>query len=368
MLAFFRGLGCGSGENTVGPEARSGWKTHWKRVVLFAVLFSILIVSLFYFILPNILYPLRIDNIPAGAYVVPWMEPNPSVANVTLYSINSQPWNIDTVMAGALKLDMAFTVTVLNETRIIPSTVYLGHDADYLYVGGQFHDMYRNPTDNGSSTFANVFGILFDVTDNGQLTFPEAGSVLGDYLFENASLQFNDATWTFDDLFWGRVAGEQTPIWNLQSDYYSPKAEPAFAEKDTAAEYDNVTGTLTVLFSRYLWCPGNSLTNAFQMKRGERWVMGFMLMIGYMNEYALLPGPAGPGGFLATWPEAYSFESNDSSSWPKLVIDLTNQPATFPGQTGASASPTGSPTMSALTSTGETMTEVCGCYCYECRS
>jgi hypothetical protein len=338
-----------SGENTVGPEVRSRWKTHWKRVVLFAVLFSILIVSLFYFVLPNILYPLRIDKIPAGAYVVPWMEPNPSVGNLTIYSINSEPWDIDTVMAGALTLNMTFTVNVLNETRIMPSTVYLGHDADYLYIGGQFHNMYTNPTDNGNTTYPNVFGILFDVMNNGQLTFPEAGSLFSDYLFENASLQFNDATWSFDDLLWWRIPWEQAPKWCLQFDYYSNEAEPAFAEKDTAAEYDNVTGTLTVLFSRYLWCPGNSLTNAFQMKPGERWVVGFMLMTGYTDENALFTGSAGPGGFLATWPEAYSFDSNDSSSWPKLVIDLTKQPATFPGQTGAS----GSPTISAARSIGE---------------
>jgi hypothetical protein len=271
-------------------------------------------------------------------------------------------------MAGALKLDMTFTINVLNQTRVIPSTVYLGHDADYLYVGGQFHNMYRNPTDNGSTTYPNVFGILFDVINKGQFTFPEAGSLVSDYLFPDASLQFNAASWTFEDLFWGTVTGDQTPGWQLQIDFYWPKGEPAFAEKDMAAEYDNVTGTLTVLFSRYLCQPGNSLTNAFQMKPGERWVMGFMLMMGYTNENAVFAGPASRGGFLATWPEGYSFESNDSSSWPKLVIDLTKQPATFPGQTGATASPTGSPTMSALTSTGETMTEVRGCYCHECRS
>jgi hypothetical protein len=132
------------GENTVGPEARSGWKTHWKLVVLLAILFSILIVSLFYFVLPNVLYPLRIDKIPAGAYIVLWMGPNPSVGNLTLYSINSQPWDIDIVMAGALKLDIPFTISMLNETCIMLSTAYLSHDSDYLYVGGQFHDVYRN--------------------------------------------------------------------------------------------------------------------------------------------------------------------------------------------------------------------------------
>jgi predicted secreted protein len=318
---FFRGL-CVSGENTVGPEVRSRWKTHWKRVVLFAVLFSILIVSLFYFVLPNILYPLRIDKIPAGAYVVPWMEPNPSVGNLTIYSINSEPWDIDTVMAGALTLDMTFTVSVLNQTRIVPSTVYLGHDSEYLYIGGQFHGMYLNPNDYDNAALENMFGMLFDVTDKGQLAFPEAGSLFGDCLWQNASLQFNEAAWTFDDVFWWNTG------WHLQRDFYPNESEPAFAEKDTAAEYDNVTGTMTVLFSRYLWCRGNSLTNAFQMKPGERWVIGFMLMLGYSNG-----GNVFTGGCLATWPEGYSFESNDSSSWPKLVIDLTNQPATFPGQT-----------------------------------
>jgi hypothetical protein len=256
------------------------------------------------------------------------MEPNPSFGNLTIYSINSQPWNIDAVMAGALKLDVTFTVSVLNETRIVPSTVYMGHDSEYLYVGGQFHGMYLNPNDYGNAAFANLFGILFDVTDNGQLTFPEAASLFGDSLWQNASLEFNEAVWTFDDLLWWKMPSEKAPEWNMQIDFYSPKAEPAFAEKDTAAEYDNVTGTLAVLCSRYLWCPGNSLTNAFQMKPGERWVVGFMLMLGYASEENLFTGSS-----LATWPEGYSFDSNDSSSWPKLVIDLTKEPATFSGQT-----------------------------------
>jgi hypothetical protein len=258
------------------------------------------------------------------------MEPNPSVANLTVYSLNSQPWDIDAVMAGALKLNMTFTINLPNETRIVPSTVYLGHDSQYLYVGGQFQGMYLNPNDYDGAAFANMFGILFDVTDNGTLTFPEAGSLFGDSLWQNASLQFNEAAWSFDDVLWWKIPWEIAPTWNLQSDFYSPKAEPAFAEKDTAAEYDNLTGTLTVLFSRYLWCPANSLTNAFQMRPGERWVMGFMLILGYASTGNLFTG-----GSLVTWPEGYSFESSDSSWWPKLVIDLTNPPATYPGDAPA---------------------------------
>jgi hypothetical protein len=143
----------------------------------------------------------------------------------------------------------------------------------------------------------------------------------------------------YEDLLWWSPPEVGAPEWNMQRDFYQPKGEPAFSEKDIAAEYDNVTGTVTILFSRYLWCSANSLTNAFQMRPGERWVMGFMLMLGYGNGASLFPGPFSPGAFLGTWPEGYSDVSNDSSWWPKLAIDLSNPPATYPSTTSQAFQP-----------------------------
>ena len=113
-----------------------------KRILLFAILFTILIVSSIFIVSKWILEePLRIDTIPSDAYVVPWMQPNPSISVLKTYQSNPYgppPFNVDSVMANALKLNMTFNITVSSGPRVIPSTVYLGHDEHYLYVGGEF--------------------------------------------------------------------------------------------------------------------------------------------------------------------------------------------------------------------------------------
>jgi hypothetical protein len=321
-----------SGENTTCPEARSVWKAHWKRILLIAILFVILVVSLFYFVLPNVLYPLRIDPIPAGAYVVPWIEPNPSLAVLTTYQQNSSgpppPYNIDSIMAGALKLNMAFNISVAGGNRVIPSTVYLGHDMDYLYVGGEFRGMGLNPNNGPNVTLPNYFNILFDVKDDGTLTFPEAGSQL-------TMCVYNDC-WTteglYNDLLWSYESDVQRTCWGIAAGYYFPNAPPAITLAAGFAEYNPPTGTLTIIFARCLRLSAVSEIDALQMRPGERWVMGFVLELGfgrYVSGETFADNMDG-------WPRnVYPYLSNDSSWWPKLVIDLTKQPATFLGQNAA---------------------------------
>jgi hypothetical protein len=340
-----------SGENTVGPEARSGWKTHWKRIVLFAVLFSILIVSLFYFVLPNILYPLRIDKIPAGAYIVPWMEPNPSIFSLSGIPLDLLPWNIDTVMTGALKLNITFTIPVPGQPRVVPSTVYLGHDAEYLYVGGIFSGIGPDPNSNAQDGYPDYFQILFDVADSGVLTFPEAGSTMSVDVSPPGAKPLpqgwaSPLSWWYQDDVWRNYVPE---INRGGWDFAGNVGMLALTVGNMAAEYDNSTGTLVILFSRLLSL-ASYYKNSLQMSPGERWVMGFVLELGLWN-WAGVPYT----DYVGDWPgPVYPYLSDNSSWWPKLVIDLTKQPATFPGQTGAS----GSPTISASTSTGETMAEI----------
>ncbi len=77
-----------------------------------------------------------------------------------------------------------------------------------------------------------------------------------------------------------------------------------------------------VLFSRFLSRPALSEIDALQMKFGERWVMGFLIELGYNTWYGTYTD------FVDGWPQKiYPYLSNDSSWWPKLVIDLTNPPA-----------------------------------------
>jgi hypothetical protein len=99
---------------------------------------------------------------------------------------------------------------------------------------------------------------------------------------------------------------------------------------DGFAEYDPPTGTLTIIFDRLLRLPVMSGLDALQMRPGERWVMGFVLELGFGRYQSGQPFSDNVGD----WPvNVYPYLSDNSSSWPKLVIDLTNQPATFPGQT-----------------------------------
>ncbi|MGQ9461427.1 MAG: hypothetical protein ACUVRA_09415 [Candidatus Bathyarchaeaceae archaeon] len=291
----------------------------WKRILLMLLLFSVLAFSLIYYALSNFLYRLRIDEIPSDAYVVPWMRPNPSIETLKAMM---QHWNVDNVMIGALRLNISFsiTITIRNETRVVPSSVYLGHDMDYLYIGGKFTGMFTNPASEPNCMLPNYFNILFDVDSDGKLAFPESGSRL-------SVLVFNDTWMTsgwYHDLLWTTGENEfHHSIWGFAEDYYFPKAQPAMAFGGGFAEYDDLTGTLAIIFSRNLRLPAISEVNALQIRPGERWTLGFLLELGFARYSEL-------SDFVDGWPQKiYPYLSNDSSWWPKLVIDLTNPPPEF---------------------------------------
>lgn len=295
-----------------------------KQIFLLS-LFFILIGSLIYYALPRVVYPpLRKDSIPSGAYVIPWMRPSPSIEELVHVPINSPPWDIDAVMAGALKLDLTFNIAIPNGSRIVPSTVYLGHDTDLLYIGGKFQGMYTNPASNPlDEIMPNYFEIFFDVADDGVLKSPESGSRLSVFLAPDAGWH-TGKMWGYHDMAWFYVRENEREHWVLADNYYEwilRKAQPAFAIENVVLEYDNSTGNLMTLFSRYLSRTGNSEVNALQMRTGERWVMGFLLELGYATHYSSF------GNFVDGWPrKTYPYLDNDASWWPKLVIDLSNPP------------------------------------------
>jgi hypothetical protein len=298
----------------------------WKKILLFSILFFILgVVSTLYYLVLNVPLPLRKDPVPAGAYVVPWMSPNPSIEEL---NTNPQqrsgppPFDIDAVMAGALKLNMTFNITVPGGARIIPSTVYLGHDSDYLYVGGKFAGMYTNPASTPNDTLPNRFSIFFDVTNERVLKQPESGSGLSAYMMPDGP-----EAWFYHDMMWAYSAQDNRLLWITADNYYSiylNRGQPVMALHDAITEYDNSTGTVTMLLSRFLRQPESSELNALQIRPGERWVMGFVIELGYITN----------GGhwsdYMDDWPRRiYPYLLNDSSWWPKMVIDLTNPQPNF---------------------------------------
>ncbi len=297
-----------------------------KRILSFALLFGILVTSLFY-VLPTVTNPLRIDDVSADAYVVPWMRPNPSIDVVK--SLRS--WNIDAVMTAALKLNITFNIAIprFNQTRMVPSTIYLGHDKNYLYVGGRFVGMGQNPASTSSTVLYSYLNVYFDVDNDGVLTSPESGSSLEVGVGPEVALRNETDSWrsyliwSYDDLVWSRsTVRPGQDVWLTGEKYYSPTAQPSFALGEMDTLYDQSTETLMVLFSRFLSRPALSEIDALQMKFGERWVMGFLIELGYNTWYGTYTD------FVDGWPQKiYPYLSSDSSWWPKLVIDLTNPPA-----------------------------------------
>lgn len=258
------------------------------------------------------MYPLRRDSVPAGAYVVPWMQLYPYFEQIL------DPFDIDSVMASALKLNMAFHIDTPNGTRTIPSTVYLGHDSKYLFVGGKFVGMGSNPASVPGDSQPNRFQMYFDVANDGVLKTPEAGSCFAvniDVSHETlVGVQWPDMFWEYAD------APYNHNIW-MPADLYleTRGGQRIFSMAAHAQEYDSPSGTVTILFARYLNRPGMENINALQMRPGERWTMGFILELAYQKELA---------NMVDGWPKSiYPYLSDDSSWWPKLVIDLTNPPA-----------------------------------------
>lgn len=307
----------------------------------FLPLFFVLAGSSIYYALPRFLYrpnALRRDTIPLGAYIVPWMRPNPSIEELKRHPQlpNSTPtYDIDAVMVDALRLNITFTIMipdviidtpsgkihVFYETRVVSSTVYLGHDSDYLYVGGKFSSMYTNPASTPDDIVPNFFQILLDTASDGVLEKPESGSNVDAYVSS-----IGPGGWNYQDMAWVYVRmylGSDRWAWVAAENYYYQLQEPQppLAVRSSSVEYDITSGTLTVLFSRFLSRSDSAEINALQMRTGERWVMGFLLELGYNTNSAA-------GRFVDGWPQkAYPYLSNDASWWPKLVIDLANPPA-----------------------------------------
>jgi hypothetical protein len=301
-------------------------------ILLFSLLLVILIGGFLYYALPYVLFRPRIDPIPAGAYIVPWMNPNPSIASLVGIPLDQLPWNIDTAMTGALKLNITFTIPLPGQTLVVPSTVYLGHDAEYLYVGGSFSGIGPDPFSTPQTGYPDYFDILFDVADSGALTFPEAGSVMSVIVAPPGSEPVPYG-WVCPTITFYQELGWQnyiSAVGYASWDFAQGHGMNAVTVGDMVTEYDNSTGTLVILFSRHLGGVAGYYKNSFQMSPGERFVMGFLLQLGFAGEgssYNIYQG---------SWPESnYFWSSNNSSSWPKLVIGLTNPPATYPGDAPA---------------------------------
>jgi hypothetical protein len=302
-----------------------------KRILLFSILLVILAASSLYYVFQNVYYHLRRDVVPAGAYVVPWMQPGMSVDELQdpTSRWRDTPWDLDMIMPASLKLNMTFEITVPNGKRVIPSTVYLGHDTDYLYVGGKFSGMYRNPAATKGEGIPQYFAMYFNAKNDGVLSFPESGSRFSAGFAEG---NFHPSgVWGCDDMIWAYDAWyTHRETWLSAEDYYNNQRAslPQQATTPITWEYDNSTGTWTILFTRYLLGSGDPRTNAFIMRSGERWVVGFNLELGYF------PGGVSTEILTDGWPEkTYPYLSNDTSQWPKLAIDLTGPPSWLIPQT-----------------------------------
>ena len=276
---------------------------------------------------------LRIDAVPSDAFIVPWMRPSPSIEELKpQLPYSPPPFDIDAVMSDALKLNVTFTIETPNGTRVVPSTIYMGYDLDYLYIGGKFVGMGINPFNTDEVTVPQFLQILLDVADDGVLTTPESGSILNAYVDrERVSL------FMYSDMLWAYESWCDRPIWAMSDIYYMEhdKPLPGFSIGDMNAAYDGSTGTLSLIWSKFLRLPVNAELNELQMRRGERWVMGFLVEMGYWGNTTAFQD------YVDGWPKkAYPYLSNNCSWWPKLVIDLTNPPPAF------STGPTGSDVVS----------------------
>lgn len=309
-------------EDTAEPKPQ-GLRHRCKRGLILALLLSVLLFSLFYYVvIPRVFVKaLRRDSIPSDAYIIPWMRPNPPIEELEPQLPYSSPtFNIDIVMVDALKLNMIFRIDVPGGTRVMPSTVYLGHDADYLYIGGKITGMYSNPVSTPENARPNYLAIFFDVDNDGVLKQPESGSRLSSYIWDER-VSFR----AYHDMLWAYNEQRQREIWIMAGNYYDDiqRPQPPTALVDMESQYDNSTGTLIILFSRYLSRSSSVECNALQMRPGERWVMGFLLELGFATN---LPQAETPD-YVDGWPRnTRPYGDNNASWWPKLVIDLSNPP------------------------------------------
>lgn len=323
-------------EENKSKNEKGPLRSYWKLILVLFLSF-ILFSSLIYYVLPHVLSPLRIDKIPPDAYVIPWMRPSTSIETLRRLQRRDLPWDIDSTMTEALRLNITFTMTMNNRTHAIPSTIYIGHDAEYLYIGGEFFGMGPNPNSRVDEGYVpSFFNLLFDTDNDGMLIFPESGSsaniIVLPYVVtyspgSKPSRWENMFSGGYDDLIWTDYdTNVQSGYWSHAQDYYNNMRThwPEPATRTWAAQYDNFTGTLTVLYPRRLWQPNYPYTNRLQMRSGERWVMGFLIELGFyklrLEDTYVVDG----------WPQkTYPYLNNDASWWPKLVIDLTNPPSGF---------------------------------------
>lgn len=277
--------------------------------------------------------PLRVDAVPLNAYVVPWMAPNPSIEELNKHGqlpYAPPPFNIDSVMAKALKLNMTFRINISSGIREVQGTVYLGHDSEYLYVGGKFVGMFLNPTYSpGRMLGGNYLQIMFDVDDSGTLETPEAGSRTSVTIRESGPefIFYYDVAWVSVPSY-----RQGQPYWEGTQNLHSIGISAAvIATIEGATTYENTTGTFSVLFERLLSAPSIAKADALQMRSGERWVMGFLIEVGFENPESLEPMQ----NYVDGWPRvSYPYtspDSNDTSWWPKLAIDLSNSSSTYSG-------------------------------------
>lgn len=189
--------------------------------------------------------------------------------------------------------------------------------------GGKFVGMFMNPASTPEDTVPNYFGIFLDVTDEAVLSQPESGSRMSDFIMSGGT-----GGVAYHDMMWVYTSQSKRPVWIMADNYYElylHKPQPAFAMRAMAHEYDNATGTVTLLLSRSLRQPETSELNALQMRQGERWVMGFLLELGYSTN-SIEPD------YVDGWPHNISpYLNGDASWWPKLAIDLTNPPPSYSG-------------------------------------
>jgi hypothetical protein len=290
-----------------------------KRVFLFFLLSFALTGIFLYEVLPTVLYRPRKDPVPFGAYVVPWIRLSHSFNEITMMT----HWEIGDLMPGALKFEMTFGIQVHDGTRDVPSTVYLGHDKDLLYIGGKFREMGMNPDTSNETTLANYFRLFLDANNDGSLTFPESGSSMDVWVNPGANWR-TELVSTAEDEIWTYSTLSKRFVWMRGEEYYQPHAQPAFAVENYDMMYYNATGTVEILMCKFLRSPATSEINALQMRSGERWVVGFLFELGYNRWTGLY------SDYVDGWPrKTYPYFSNDSSWWPKLAIDLSNPPSGF---------------------------------------
>ncbi len=302
---------------------------------VYALILLLILVSVGLLLTRNLYWPNtspRIDPLPQGAYVIPWLTTSPNIGAIDATPPTNQPWHIDLVMRGAMTFDVNFHIPLPNGTRLVPSTVYVGHDQNFLYVGGIFRGIYSNPTSTSTVEYNERFNLLLDTDNDGILTNPESGSVLlaniGCSLYpSNCGLGADGwgasaLAYGYTDMAWNEHAPFiERSAWEFAGDICTAKGLTYISSVGGyTVEYNVWNGTLVVLFSRHLFVPG-ACNNGLQMRLGERWVMSFLLELGYQNQTAIYQD------LMDGWPmNVYPYLSNSTTSWPKLVVDLTNPP------------------------------------------